>query len=179
MITYIEKNPGESFTKVAEISSINKRTLAKIHEKYMATGEIEEDKRRGARGTKVNQIHYERIDEAIEENPTVTLKEIKIALLQEFNLMVTEKTISRVISKLEITYKLTRLVPISRNTEETIQKLYDNAYSFFEVYLDFITRPLHMSDDAIYIDETGFNLHLRRKFGRSPSGKRVAITVSS
>ncbi|KII67412.1 hypothetical protein RF11_08424 [Thelohanellus kitauei] len=36
-----------------------------------------------------------------------------------------------------------------------------------------------MSEYVIYINETGFNLHLRRKFGRSPSGKRVATTVSS
>ncbi|KII61074.1 hypothetical protein RF11_05791 [Thelohanellus kitauei] len=28
-----------------------------------------------------------------------------------------------------------------------------------------------MSDDTIYIDGTGFNLHLRRKFARAPSGK--------
>ncbi|KII68698.1 hypothetical protein RF11_01057 [Thelohanellus kitauei] len=74
---------------------------------------------------------------------------------------------------------LTRLVPIFQNTGETIQKRYDYAISFFEVYLDFITMPLHMSEDVIYIDETGFNLHLRRKFGRSLNGKRVAITVSS
>ncbi|KII69795.1 hypothetical protein RF11_05897 [Thelohanellus kitauei] len=36
-----------------------------------------------------------------------------------------------------------------------------------------------MSDDTIYIDETGFNLHLRRKFGRAPSRKRVSLVVTN
>lgn len=33
------------------------------------------------------------------------------------------------------------------------------------------------SIDVIYVDETGFNLHIRRNYGRGPKGQRVTITV--
>ncbi|KII73302.1 hypothetical protein RF11_01022 [Thelohanellus kitauei] len=36
-----------------------------------------------------------------------------------------------------------------------------------------------MSDDTIYIDETGFNRHPMSKFGRAPSGKRVSLVVTN
>ncbi|KII61405.1 hypothetical protein RF11_12820 [Thelohanellus kitauei] len=72
-----------------------------------------------------------------------------------------------------------RIVPVSRNTEETIQKRYDYSVFFNETHFKFIIRHLHMSDDTISIDETGFNLHLRRKFGRAPSGKRVSLVVTN
>ncbi|KII67547.1 hypothetical protein RF11_08387 [Thelohanellus kitauei] len=152
------KNSRRKLHQSSEIFSIKIRTVAKIHEKYMAPDEAEEDKRGGARGTKPLR--------------KIPLTQGNKNSLQEFDLMVTEKIISRAISNLRITYKLTRLVTISRNTEETSQKRCNYEISFFEV-------PLHMSEDVICIDETGINLHLRRKFGRSPSRKRVAITVSS
>ncbi|KII68217.1 hypothetical protein RF11_05461 [Thelohanellus kitauei] len=50
--------------------------------------------------------------------------------------------------------------------------MYDYLIVFYET-------PLHMSDDTIYIDETGFNLHLRRKFGRAPGHERVSLFVTS
>ncbi|KII60259.1 hypothetical protein RF11_05753 [Thelohanellus kitauei] len=119
--------------------------------KYTESGVIEDDKRGGLRSTKVQDIHLERIERAIEENPTTTLKEIKILHFEEFQLSITETTVSRAISKLGITYKLIRILL---------------------TYSKLIVRPLHMSDDTIYMDERGFNLHLTRIFGRAPSRKR-------
>ncbi|KII64332.1 hypothetical protein RF11_01136 [Thelohanellus kitauei] len=122
MINYLETHPGIGYTEVANIFSVNRRTLSKIHKKYKESGVIEDDNRGGPRSTKVQDIHLERIEREIEENPTTILKEIKIILFEEFQLAITEKTVSRAISELGITNKLTRIVPVSRNTEQTIQK---------------------------------------------------------
>ncbi|KII71431.1 hypothetical protein RF11_02947 [Thelohanellus kitauei] len=131
MINYLETHPGIGYTEVANIFSVNRRTLSKIHTKYKESGVVEDEKRGGPRSTKVQDIHLERIERAIEENPTITLKEIKILQLEEFQLSITEKTVSRTISKLGIAYKLTKIVPVSRNTEETIEKRYDLSIFFY------------------------------------------------
>ncbi|KII69287.1 hypothetical protein RF11_04065 [Thelohanellus kitauei] len=125
MINYLKTHPGIGYTEVSNIFSVNRRSLSKIHKKYKESGVIEDDKRGGLRSTKVQDIHLERIERAIEENPTTTLKEIKILHFEEFQLSIRETTVSRAISKLGITYKLIRILPVSRNTKETIITRYD------------------------------------------------------
>ncbi|KII67962.1 hypothetical protein RF11_01963 [Thelohanellus kitauei] len=91
MINYLETHPGIGYTEVANIFSVNRRTLSKIHKKYKESRVIEDDKGGGPRSTKVQDIHLERIEREIEENPTTILKEIKILLFEEFQLAITEK----------------------------------------------------------------------------------------
>ncbi|KII63078.1 hypothetical protein RF11_09659 [Thelohanellus kitauei] len=98
MINYLETHARVGYNEVARIFSVNRRTFSKIHKKDIESGEIQDEKREGPRSTKVKDIHFERIERAIKENPLTTLKEIKILLFEEFQLAIKEKTVSRTIS---------------------------------------------------------------------------------
>ncbi|KII66736.1 hypothetical protein RF11_09327 [Thelohanellus kitauei] len=63
-------------------------------------------------------------------------------------------------------YKLVRLVPLARNTPENIETRFVYGIPF-------------STTDVIYVDETDFNLHIRRSYGRSQRGKRASITVAN
>jgi len=68
-----------------------------------------------------------------------------------------------------ITYKVARIVPFARTSEET-----KNARVNYASWLS-----LNFGTQQIYIDECGFNLWTAPKCGRAPVGKTPHIVVSS
>ena len=100
----------------------------------------------------------------IEENADTTLQEMKSKILEEFKVNVSLATISRRLTRMDFVLKDARPLPISRNCDETIalrknwvEELQNN-------------RPIDRRN-IIYIDETGYNLHIRRRRGRAKRGK--------
>lgn len=120
-IIYIERNPQISVSEAARVFSIKERTMRNIYAKYKADGSVIERPRGGARLTRLLETHKESIDAYLEQNPLLTLNEIKIRLLEDFNLTISNQTIARAIKSMKITYKLVRQVPVSRNSPENIE----------------------------------------------------------
>ncbi|KII73192.1 hypothetical protein RF11_06863 [Thelohanellus kitauei] len=87
----------------------------------------------------------------------------EIHILEDFNLTISIATVIRAIMRFNITYKLVRLVPPVRNTP----KISKRDLSMY--------KPILI--DVIYVDETGFSLHIRRSYGRSQRGQLARITA--
>ena len=102
----------------------------------------------------------------------LTLAALKARLLTEFNISITEKTVSLWLTKAGFTFKLMRVLPISRNTPEAI----DARRQYATMFLN--DAPADRND-VIWVDESGFNLHLRRRHGRAISGHRAAVVVAN
>lgn len=106
----------------------------------------------------------------LQENPTLTLKELASKLEQPAP---DPSTLNKWLTGAYITCKIVRFVPIARNTEETIQKRKE--------YGTWMTHLLQQEDhpDLVFLDEFGVNSWASRKVGRSRKGTPCSISVSS
>jgi hypothetical protein len=74
------------------------------------------------------------------------------------------------IKSLKITFKMTRPELEARNCVDTIQKRLEYAEKFMR------DSPMDKRK-IVFIDESGFNLHLRRQHGWSSIGKRAVVRI--
>jgi transposase len=126
----------------------------------------------GARRTKLVQSAINMLALWTEERPDVTLWELKICLATEQGIVVTNKTISNALKHSGFTVKLLWWLPASRNCPATIEA----GFVYAQKYLN--EAPVdHRS--IIWIDECGFNLHIRHTCGHSRCGERASITVAN
>ncbi|KII74695.1 hypothetical protein RF11_11393 [Thelohanellus kitauei] len=171
-IGYIQRNPEKSIAEVARNLSLYERSLRYTYSKFLRDGNVIQNNQAGPKYVKVEDQHKLRIGEYIEENPIITIAQILSKLQEDFNLVLSKSTICRTIKKLNITYKLVRQVPIARNTPEIIEARFIYSQTYFE-------SIAFSTPEVVYIDETGFNLHIRRRYGRSQRGERAHIVVSN
>lgn len=109
----------------------------------------------------------------IDEDPMLTLKEMRTKLLNEFQNLenVDESTIARRLDGALITLKIATKdadVPENRNSLEVKEMRFEYAQWFM---------ALPETEHIVYLDETGYNLWTRRTQGRSRRGTRVRRKV--
>ena len=110
------------------------------------------------------------IERKIEFDPTITLKELKLGLRTDIGTDLSIESIRKIILRLKITLKRTGLVLNRVNDPERICLRKEFATEFLTL------API---DDRrnVFVDESGFNLHMRRNYGRNYVGRRVAVRV--
>jgi transposase len=107
----------------------------------------------------------------VEEESTITLLEIKGRILARFEKSISESTICRYLNDLKLTVKRTQIVPAERNSERTKRLRFEYARELGRIMR---TRP---GTQLVYLDESGFNLHLVRPRGRALPGISPVTTV--
>ena len=126
----------------------------------------------GARIKKMTPEAIEAVSRWVDEKPDSTLQELRNKLAIGLSIVVCKQTISRALTRIGYTVKLIRALPESRNCPETLQSRREYAQRFLG------DAPADRRN-VIWVDETGFNLHLRRKYGRARIGNRASITVAN
>lgn len=106
----------------------------------------------------------------IEAVPTITIKELNTTLRDIWprKPIVCDTTIARVIDGALITLKKCDNVPHDRNSPDVKEARVQFAHYMYE-------RGLQRH--RVYVDETGYNLHTKRTYGRAARGERVVRTV--
>lgn len=112
------------------------------------------------------------IEEYIEANPGITVKNIQTKLRDDKNVVISPTTIHAGLRELKITLKLASVEVAQMNSERTI--MLRKAYA-----LEFPSWASQSREKLIFIDECGFNLHLRRSQARSRRGARARVIVPS
>jgi hypothetical protein len=108
----------------------------------------------------------------VTERPDATLQYLVEKLRDEQGTTVCKATVSRALTKIGFTVKLIRSMPISRNCPETV--LSRKHYA-----LMFLSDVPPDRRNVIWVDECGFNLHLRRRFGRARRGQHATLAVAN
>ncbi|CAG8788713.1 14854_t:CDS:1 [Dentiscutata erythropus] len=80
--------------------------------------------------------------------------------------------VRRYVDKLEFTLKRLTVIPHKRNTPETILARENYIRKIYEKSID-------IHDNIIYIDETGFNLHLSSSRGHALCGQPAIKVVET
>jgi len=163
-------NCGESQTKVAGDLHMKRTTVNAIAKKYRLTQCSEKSIVRGHPITKITPEIGSRIERLVELDNGITLARIKENVIAEFNVNISLATISGYLHTLKVTLKRRGLI-IERVNDETR----------LELRKDFATQFLTSADfndsKNVFVDESGFNLHMRRNYGRCLKGSRVSVVV--
>lgn len=162
---------GETIRKSSEIAGININTAKYIICQYKKNnGELLEKKRGGKRNFKLNDDVLKKIEEMVEENPCITLKNISKEILERYNIVLSINTIANGLKRLRITLKKASVQVDRRNNTTTIEQR--KNYS-----LNFSRNAPEARKNIIFIDESGFNLHLRRSCARSRVNTPACVTI--
>jgi transposase len=161
---------GEPVAAAIRGTGIKYQTACSFLRKFQKTGVETQGQRGGRRYIKITAPIEATILNAIEDDCTATLKTISSLVHQQHDVSLSEKSVARLLEKRDITLKVAHQVPLSRNTSTTIE----GRFAFVEM-MDGVDAPPVSS--IVYIDETGFNLHLRRRYGRSLAGSRATVPV--
>lgn len=121
----------------------------------------------GARNKKVTPVHVQKMIQYIENDPLISLSDIKTKLFQDEGLAVSTNTVHKYIDCQFYTVKKVRLEPSQMNSEDNKRK----RANYVAKAMDYIGN----GKTLIYIDETNCNLFLRRNFGRSFKGTRCSV----
>ncbi|KAF7702719.1 hypothetical protein CDIK_0439 [Cucumispora dikerogammari] len=107
----------------------------------------------------------------MEADCSITLREMKNKLQNQFNINVSIKTIDRVIYNFNWFYKAVNLVPARRNGSVSIEKRLEYANIVFPVLTE------HNGENIYFIDGVGFNVVMQSNKGRSLVGTRATTIV--
>lgn len=122
-------------------------------------------KKRG-RPNKFTDTEVAYIIQLSDERHDITLKELGEQFHQRFDKTISKACLSGILKKTNSTTKKLVLVPVQRNSAVNIRMRKEYCQQWGNVE----------ANDLLYVDETPFNLHMRRTRGRSRRGRR-AIAV--
>lgn len=159
---------GEDYMVLARELGIKKDTAYRIV-KGNRQGESRRGKARGQQVGKLNDVMKTFICQCVDNQPTITLKEICQKLSDDHDMRVSDSTVSRVLSGFLYTLKKVENVPEARNSIVNKQKRGNYAQWFRD----------HADETFIFYDESGFDLWQSRTRGRAKVGVPVRRTVNS
>lgn len=79
------------------------------------------------RKTKLNQVQLQQIEEWIEENPNITIKEMRIRIQEKFRLNISESTVHRYMQKMKFSYITPR--PVHNGQDKSKQEEFKKKIS--------------------------------------------------
>jgi transposase len=145
------------------------QTVVTIYKRYCKTGKIEIEKKCGGRTKKLNMKQTMFIKNLIDEDCTITLNGIKAEILAKENISISLTAISNYISNFHYSFKRINIVPKITLTEDIDIK----RVQFSEWFLN----ARNDQKILIFYDETGFQVTMRKFYGRSKKGER-AVNVA-
>ena len=98
---------------------------------------------------KVNEHLSSQIQYWIDENTSITLKELKRKCIEELDIDVSKSTIANCIQGFNYSFKQLRMQPARRNDEKSL----DERHSYG---IKFLNLQAQYADNIVFIDETGF-----------------------
>ena len=151
---------GKSQAETARNLSVPKSTVSDIIKAYHDEGRSSKASKGGSKTQILSDVVKGEILQLINDDCTITLQSI----VEKLNLAVHRSTLWRWLKALNITFKMTRSIPKSRNSHDV--KVERERYANWYANLPLDTRYKNL----VFIDESPFSLHLLRSHGRSLAG---------
>jgi len=104
----------------------------------------------------------------LEEDSQLTIQQLVTEVESKFKIETSTSAIDRALEKMDITWKNVLLIPLDWNSIEVIKSRMKFVQ---EKILPFIQRP------KIYIDEAGFNWHVKRSKVRTVANFPATLTL--
>jgi transposase len=171
-IRYIQSMPGTSISSAARTYGIPQSTAHSIIRRMETTANMAAIQNRPQNCPKLGPVGLTALSAWIDERPDATLQYLARKLSEELRISVCNATLSKALNRIGFTIKLLRAMPVSRNCPSTV--LARKQYA-----VNFLGEAPPDRRNIVWVDECGFNLHLRRKYGRARRGERASIEVAN
>jgi transposase len=171
---------GKSIQEVSTLTGINPSTIRSIRSIHEKTGRSTRGKQGGSRErSKISLDQKEGRCNGLDEDCSLTGQQIKQRLYRTFDVQVSVSTILKVPKEYQYSFKRTSIQPERRNCPETLEKRirYDHIVNFR--YANQLIELIPYRERFIFLDETGFQLSIRKKSGWSPEGTKAVTVVRS
>ncbi|MBD2527867.1 IS630 family transposase [Nostoc sp. FACHB-133] len=133
--------------------------------RYRETGEIAAKSQGGDRRSKLNSVEQELLKVIVTKQNDIYLREIQEVIKERTEIDVSISSLSRTLKRLKLNRKKTLV-----STEQTTERVQKLRYEFRR-WLD--TLDTIDVKNLIFIDETGVNLAMTRRYTRSIDGGRI------
>lgn len=160
------EDANEDYLVVADTIGVNRSTARGIIATYLREGRVDERPRGGRNNVKVDEEMKQCLNEIIDENCLLTLRELNEELRrrQPRKPFVHDRTVGKALDGMLVSVKLARSVPAERNRPDVLERRFNYASWF-------------MTDGVInhcvFIDECGYNIWTARTCGRARVGERA------
>ena len=167
-------NKGKQHKEVAAIFGLPRTTVTSIVSTFRKQNRMNAVPRKGHKKRLLTRRQEKAVVHIVKQQNDITLQDIQQTVESDTNTFsnissISLATIYRILKRNKITMKNLDFVPVSRNTPDTIEKRY--------TYVREMIRS--SGQNFIYLDESGFNLHIRRRRGRNTIGRRATITLAN
>lgn len=152
---------GKSQKQVASDLRIKKSTLSVWIKEYRESQKVTKSSRGGCRHVSLTQDIKDDLERLIEDDCTITLQ----SMIEKLSLTVHPSTVWRWLKSMNMTFKLARPIPQSRNCESV--KIERKAYAEWYTNVSIDRRYQNL----IFVDESPFTLHMIRNHGRALRGE--------
>jgi transposase len=126
----------------------------------------------GPRKLKITAEAHHAIEGWVDERPDLTLSCLCTRLADQFAITITWQSMAKFLNRIGFPSKLIRAIPIARNSPKVLQAQRQYAQRV-------VSEAPADRRHVVWVDECGFNLHIRRKYGRSRRGERANVIVAS
>ncbi|XP_030846747.1 uncharacterized protein LOC115926220 [Strongylocentrotus purpuratus] len=153
----------QDYLQLADTLGINRSTARSIVATYVDTGRVQKLPRGGARNVKMDVDMRNHLENIIDANPLLTLRQMKESLAHNLpdKPAVSTSSVARALDGMMLTLKMAEDVPDARNAPRVVEQRLEYAEWFLE----------HgVLGNCVFIDETGYNVWTRRTRGRAPRG---------
>ena len=158
-----KQKTNESLQQIANRFGVSYSFVNRLLKRYEAVASVEPKPHGGGKLPKINSQQIDILKQLVEEDNDATLQQLSIRLNEKTGIKVSIPTICRLLQRLDLTRKKKTLHADEASTER-VQKLRREYWTAIgEVGLL----------DLIFIDETGVNLAMTRRYARAKKGKRA------
>jgi len=149
--------------KIAERFRVSRSFVNKLVRQYELIGNYEPLPHGGGAQPKLTKEQIAVVSQLVEEDNDATLQQLSERLHEKSGTKVSVSTICRLCQKLELTRKK-KTLHANEAESERVQKLRSQYWTT----IGFVNLK-----DLVFIDETGVNLSLTRRYARAKIGKRA------
>lgn len=160
-----------SRSDVAELFEITYTSVCKIYSDFLLGKPIQNIQRKTFKPKKLNTDQINFIRTELDNNCSLTLNELKSKILETYNITVSLPTISRYIQSFHYSIKRIQVMALPAVTNEIQEQRKMWCNSFLRLY--------NSQRTIMFFDETGFQVSMRRFYGRSQVGKRAQVVAPS
>ncbi len=151
---------NESIGQLAERFGVSYSFVSRLLKRYEATVSVEPNPHGGGKPPLLNSQKIKILEQLVEEDNDATLQELSVRLTETTGVKASLATICRVLQRLELTRKK-KTLHADEAQSERVQNLRSQYWTTIgEVRLK----------DLVFIDETGVNLAMTRRYGRAKKG---------
>jgi transposase len=161
-----------SWDEAQRVYNVSKGTISRIinQEKKRKLEESETPSVQHKRGRKspitVEMLIYMLLE--LEQDSQLTLLQLVEKVESKFQIQTSTSALDRVLKKCEVTWKNVLPIPLEWNTPEVVKQRTLFIGELGKIFMR----------EIVYVDETGFNLHVKKSKGRALQGEPAKLTLT-